>query len=622
MKSKIKNLLIALAFCPLSALNAQTEVMAWGNITGYRIDGELIEFETSLRVGELNKGNMEITGKEKQSYPIYHRDGNIQKVTTLMKGIQLHQTVEELQHKETKINLIAESDTTIRGEKVYFCVELPAPRYGSVIIDNGHDILLTGKGRRIKIEVKQARKPFVRRENGNQVLYIPLMNSIKEGRSSKLELRLEADGEIDHSPARLELDTKQPGQLFVGFGGNFRLQNPDKDPAVIDYCLNNLRVAYGRVEMPWQRWQPDETTDPIAEAQNGRLDKHVQESMEMARRLAAKGMPVIVSCWFPPKWAIDGDPASYKRQGGIQAYRLDPTKREKIYQSMADYLIYLKQAYGVEAEMFSFNESDLGIDVLFTGEEHARFIKEFGAYLASRGLKTLLLLGDNSDATTINFISPALADPATHRYIGAVSFHSWRGCDDETLRRWAAAARQINKPLIVGEGSTDAAAWRYPEIFGESTFAFYEINLYVRLCALCQPLSILQWQLTADYSPLWGNGIFGSTGPLRPTQRFWNLKQLASTPEESFALPITCDKTAINATAFGNIARGEYALHLVNNGAAREATVTGLPKEVTSAQMYVTSPTDQMRLVNDVVIQDGEARISLPPLSFVTIIIK
>lgn len=473
MKSKIKNLLIALAFCPLSALNAQTEVMAWGNITGYRIDGELIEFETSLRVGEPNKGNMEITGKEKQSYPIYHRDGNIQKVTTLMKGIQLHQTVEELQHKETKINLIAESDTTIRGEKVYFCVELPAPRYGSVIIDNGHDILLTGKGRRIKIEVKQARKPFVRRENGNQVLYIPLMNSIKEGRSSKLELRLEADGEIDHSPARLELDTKQPGQLFVGFGGNFRLQNPDKDPAVIDYCLNNLRVAYGRVEMPWQRWQPDETTDP-----------------------------------------------------------------------------------------------------------------------------------------------------ATHRYIGAVSFHSWRGCDDETLRRWAAAARQINKPLIVGEGSTDAAAWRYPEIFGESTFAFYEINLYVRLCALCQPLSILQWQLTADYSPLWGNGIFGSTGPLRPTQRFWNLKQLASTPEESFALPITCDKTAINATAFGNIARGEYALHLVNNGAAREATVTGLPKEVTSAQMYVTSPTDQMRLVNDVVIQDGETRISLPPLSFVTIIIK
>lgn len=50
--------------------------------------------------------------------------------------------------------------------------------------------------------------------------------------------------------------------------------------------------------------------------------------------------------------------------------------------------------------------------------------------------------------------------------------------------------------------------------------------------------------------------------------------------------------------------------------------MTGLPKEVTSAQMYVTSPTDQMRLVNDVVIQDGEARISLPPLSFVTIIIK
>ena len=67
---------------------------------------------------------------------------------------------------------------------------------------------------------------------------------------------------------------------------------------------------------------------------------------------------------------------------------------------------YLKNLYGVETVAFSFNESDLGINVRHTGMEHAEFIKGLGAHMASRGLATKLLLGDNSDATTFDFIIP------------------------------------------------------------------------------------------------------------------------------------------------------------------------------------------------------------------------
>lgn len=258
------------------------------------------------------------------------------------------------------------------------------------------------------------------------------------------------------------------------------------------------------------------------------------------------------------------NPVSYVRWG---AYRLDLRKKERIYKSMADYLLYAKQYYGIEFSMFSFNESDLGIDVLYTPQEHAEFIKEFGIWLVGLNLSTRMLLGDNSDATTFDFILPALKDPATHKYIGAVSFHSWRDCDDATLNKWADAAREINVPLLVGEGSTDAAAARYAEIFNESTFALYEINLYICICAICQPLSILQWQLTSDYSLLWGDGIYGSEGPLRPTQRFWNIKQLASTPADALTIPVSSSKRNVNCAAFGNMVRGEYAVHMVNNGA-------------------------------------------------------
>jgi O-glycosyl hydrolase len=365
--------------------------------------------------------------------------------------------------------------------------------------------------------------------------------------------------------------------------------------------------------MPWSMWQPEENSDPVGTARSGKLNQHVHESMLMAGELAKRGIPIIISDWAPPEWAVIKDPRN--RRG----LRLNPEKNDKIYKSLADYLFYLKQNYGAEPALFSFNESDIGINVLQTATEHAEFIKGFGAYLASRNISTRLLLGDNSDATTFDFILPALNDPETHKYIGAVSFHSWRGCDDATLRKWAEAAKQLNVPLIVAEGSTDAAAYTYPEIFFEQTFALYELNLYIRICALCQPLSILQWQLTSDYSVMTGSGIYRTRGELRPTRRFWNLRQLASTPEEAFSLPCSSGKEEVNCAAFGNIARGEYAVHIINNGAERFADIKGLPGSVNELYVYVTDNSRGMVNTGTVTVSDGSFHVSLPPAAMITL---
>ena len=72
-----------------------------------------------------------------------------------------------------------------------------------------------------------------------------------------------------------------------------------------------------------------------------------------------------------------------------------------------------------------------GIYIRQTGEQHDELIKGLGKYFLSRGIQTKILLGDNSDATTYAFIEPAMRDPAAHPYMGAVSFHSWRGWDTE-----------------------------------------------------------------------------------------------------------------------------------------------------------------------------------------------
>ncbi|GHT20082.1 hypothetical protein AGMMS4957_05930 [Bacteroidia bacterium] len=576
--------------------SAQTEVMAWGNFTGIRIDGQLIDFESSICVVGKDKSFVYATGKERQFRPQYIRNGQTQTVTTEIAGIRFTEAVTDLSKGKARVTIDLQSDTTLNLDGVYFHLQQPPG-------NNGQSVKIGDK-------------------KGSQDIVIA-KGKIKRGQKAHLSFEITASGTIDNEPATITVATNKPGREFLGLGGNFRLQNPAVDPQVIDYCLDSLRVAYGRVEMPWRSWQPDAHGNPLADALAGKLDERVKAAMNMAQRLKRLGMPVIVSAWFPPAWAIDGKPEDYPRRGGVQAFRLDPRKAQQVYKSLTDYLLALKTLYGVEAAAFSFNESDIGIDVLHTPEEHAEFIKGLGGYMASKGLSTKMLLGDNSDATTYEFILPAMRDPETHPYIAAVSFHSWRGCDDATLEKWAAASRELNVPLLVGEGSTDAAAWVYPQIFKESTFALYEINLYMRIAAICQPQSILQWQLTSDYSLLWGAGVYGSEGALQPTQRFWNLKQLASTPEQAFAFPVSSSKKEVNTAAFGNIARNEYVVHAVNNGAARSAVIKGLPTGKASIKVYVTNQAQGMEEVRTYKsLPDGSLEVQLPAMSFVSVFIK
>ena len=590
----------------LKPTTVHTEVMAWSNITGVRMEGELIDFESTLRVGTIG-GKMEATGRERQQNVRYQRDGNTQTVNIPLHGAHFRQEVTDIDERTVKIQIDAEADATSQ-EGAYFCLTFTPKHYANAKIKtSGQKVTITSAERQISLLFDKKVKTAIRDEHGNKVLFVTLLPLLQKGDRSSLSMTMTVGGKRHSETAHITLDGEHPGARFAGFGGNFRIQNPRKDPAVIDYCLKNMRVAFGRVEFPWASWD-----------KGGKDDAHVQESARMAARLKAIGMPVVVSCWFPPQWALL--PGQQRRRGGVAALRLDPSKTEQIYKSMVSYLLFLKEDYGVEADYFSFNESDIGIDVLHTPEEHRDFIKGFGACLAAAQLPTKMLLGDNSDATTLSFLRPALDDKDAHKYIGAVSFHSWRGCDDKTLRQWREAARRINVPLIVGEGSTDAAAHRYPQIFRESTFALYEINLYTRLCAICQPLSILQWQLTADYSLLQGEGILGDNGPLRPTQRFYNLQQLSFTPADAFAIPATADKQNINVAAFSNRAQGSAAVHIVNNGGACEAVINGLPNDSLQAVAYVTNAT-QYAESQSVILKNGSATIQMPAESFITLII-
>ena len=446
------------------------------------------------------------------------------------------------------------------------------------------------------------------RDNSNVEVSFPLsLGNLTNGQIVRATFTIKATGEVDKSPAKLAIDLSKPGRRYDGMGGNFRIQSPN-DAAQIQYNLDNLRLAWGRVAMPLDRWQPNEDANPIEAATNG-LNANVREAMEMAQKLAQKNIPMLISIWSAPNWALAENGGG---RGGRA--RINPEKWDAVRKSIGSYLEYMKQNFSAEPVLFSFNESDMGINVLQSPEEHADAIKRLGSYFTSRGLKTRMLLGDTGNPTGDKFIDVAAADSEAAKYIGAVSFHSWNSGTIEQYTHFSDAARKLDVPLLVGEGGLDPAAHQYRAVFLEPWFCINEAAQYVEICRVAQPLSILHWQFTADYSILTG----GNGGrPLQPAQRFWQIKQLGMTSPDSASVPITSDNPKIISCAFAD--HGSVVVHLVNNGAARTATISGLPTGVKELRVLVTDNRRGMEETKRVPVVRGAVQLPLDAMSFTSL---
>ena len=653
MKQLYRYVFLSLLFTGIACMDynltqARPETQGWGNIHGIRIDGHLMEFESSLRVVPENGENETRTAKEQQR-PNYLHKGDHEVITTNIDSIYFHEVIRDLGNGQVSVDVevTAHDDTTLTG--VYFSVELPAGDYPfgsfrfidpenrdlerSVIFRELEDevrgkatgIHFSTNRRSLKVTASSPTEVIVKPSDRDEyavVLYMAITEgAMNQGDTAELSFLLDAGGYVDRKPVHVSVDTGEKGNRFDGYGGNFRLQNPDTDPPVIEYNLENLDLAWSRIEFPWRFWHPDEDVDPIEAAEAGELHPRVEAAMEMAAQLYhEEGLPVMIAVWSGPDWAIEGPYRTGYDDQGRRGNPLDQDKAEKIYESITKFVLYMRDNYGVEAQSFSFNESDLGIYIRQTGEEHAKLIRELGATFEAHGLSTKLLLGDTADAYGYDFTTPAAEDPETHPYISFVSFHSWRGWEDETFQTWHDIGNSINRPLIIGEGSLDAAAWQYPDIFDQPVYALHEIKIYTRIMDIVQPATILQWQLTADYSLLAGGGVFGNHDePLRPMQRFWNMKQLAATPSDLYVMPSTSSSDNVYVAALGDNDRGEYAVHIVNYGAERYIRVTGLPDEISRLSYYVTNAGMDMEQQKDVRVVNGNALIKAGKTSFISL---
>ncbi|MBM4094529.1 MAG: hypothetical protein FJ276_34760 [Planctomycetes bacterium] len=527
---------------------------------------------------------------------------------------------------DVPIRLFAGGDCSLSGGEMprnaVFPVEKPAQRHFAR--GTADRLVLAAPKDRARLEVTLDRPlPITvqdtREWGGNDYsAFVQLAPLLKAGETAAAKITIRLTGTPDTSSARLTLDADKVRHQFHGFGGNycFGIESP-----VTQYTLDNLKVAWARTEMSLALWEPEndnESPDAVhweAYQRRDTPDSRLRREWLLMKQIQDKGIPYVISAWRMPPWLTE--PAG--RQGESRARRLRPEMWPEMLEAVGSYLLHAKEHYGVEPDLFSFNEANIGVDLLLAPEEHHQMIKRLGAHLKKLGLKTTMLLGDTGSARgTHAYCLPAANDPEAMQYVGAVAFHSWGGASPEEYQAWADLADRLKLPLLNTELGVDAGAYR-DRSFDSFFYATREVEMYQEVILHARVQGTQQWEFTSDYSIVHETRDAAGKSLIEPTARFHFVKQFCNlTPQGSDVLTTASDQPKVLVTAFRG-KDGVLTLHVANLGAGRKATLAGIPADVGSLRAVRTSQTEGFHELPAVEPRRGILELDLAPQSLLTL---
>lgn len=451
--------------------------------------------------------------------------------------------------------------------------------------------------------------------------FCQLAPSLAAGESTALKVTISFTTQPDTSPATLTLDATKVRYRLHGFGGNycFGIESP-----ITQYTLANLRQAWARTEMTAYEWEPENDNEDPATTNweylksQDKPGSNLRREFELAKQIQDMGIPYVISIWGMPMWIYD--PPATTVRGGRRKIAAD--KWDEALECIGSYLVYARDQYGVEPDLFSFNEANIGVDVWLTAEEHKEAIKRIGAHFERLGLKTKMLLADATGPRgTHTYAEPAANDPEALKYCGAVAFHSWGGASAREYAAWADLAERLNMPLLVTEVGTDAGAWR-SAAYDSFHYAIGEVRMYQELLLYARPQGTMQWEFTSDYGICKVEKAADGTPTVVPTVRFHFVRHFCNlTPLNSDALETSSDHEKVLFTAFAGDDNGVrvLTLHIANTGAQRKATLKGLPRDVTRLRVVITDETRGFAEQEPLTPRDGVVELELPALSLTTL---
>jgi len=132
----------------------------------------------------------------------------------------------------------------------------------------------------------------------------------------------------------------------------------------------------------------------------------------------------------------------------------------------------------------------------------------------------------------------------------------------------------------------------------------------------------MQWEFTNDYSIVGVTKGPDDTQQFVPTARSSFVRHFCNlTPYHSEVLSTASDNAKVLITAIRGEDAGKpaFTAHILNYGAARQATVTGLPQDLGTMRAVTTGEGRLFSEQAPVKLTDGSATVSLEPYSLLTL---
>ncbi len=258
-------------------------------------------------------------------------------------------------------------------------------------------------------------------------------------------------------------------QKIVSIGGNYCQANYTSHAwdAIGEATLNDFKPSHVRLALPlefrnlsYTEYKGDKITEQPA----------VITLLESMRRMKTE---FGVSNFTVSVWRVADELVSNPEKSSQR--RIKPEKYDELIDQIEAFLVAAKNGYGVEADYFSFNESDGGYQVIFSPEETIAFFKKAGERFKKAGLKTKFLWADTAQPKgTVEFATMIAADSTIWKYLGPLCFHSWwaEKMPDSEFERIASFAKAWNRPVWCNELGFDAMAWRIKGMNESWDYAF------------------------------------------------------------------------------------------------------------------------------------------------------
>ncbi len=285
-------------------------------------------------------------------------------------------------------------------------------------------------------------------------------------------------------------------QKIVSIGGNYCQANYTNHAwdAIGEATLTDLKPSHVRLALPLEFRRMD-----YSEYKGSKIVEQptVITLLESMKRMKSEfGVTnFTISVWRVADELVSNPENSSQR-------RIKPEKYDELIDQVEAFLLTAKDEYGVEADYFSFNESDGGYQVIFSPQETIAFFKKAGDRFRKSGLKTKFLWADTAQPMgTVEFATMIAADSTIWKNLGPLCFHSWwaEKMPDSEFERIAGFAKAWNRSVWCDELGFDAMAWKIQGMNESWDYAFRFAKISHRIFKYAEVEVSMYWTWQDNY---------------------------------------------------------------------------------------------------------------------------